>query len=352
MICSFYFKIFYQLVKGQPSWTNCALRRPAPLNTASSTKAFKMRKALSGTTQEEMCMIREHKFMLILTWAFFPICSSPHNMGVCLPWILLSSGPSFCLFLPTAFSWPGVLLCSDSGPSFSVFFSWPGVLLCSDSGPSFSVFFSWPGVLLCSDSEPSFSVFFSWPGCLLPSDSVSSRPTFFLLFFSLSLSLWLLFLWTGCLFPIDWISSGPSFYVCNYRLLFHELGGCFPSTEFPQDLVFMSLIPDCFFMNWVVASLQFTFLAFYVFSSWLLFDDLGVLLHYSHPCVSFPHAASFPLFLLSPQVAMFPRVLGQHTHHCTAVTTAPLTTSLLLILINRIKFLSQVQPSTQCRQNA
>jgi len=63
-----------------------------------------MRKALSGTTQEEMCMIREHKFMLIQTWAFPPICSVPHNLGVCLPWILLSSGPSFCLFLPTAFS--------------------------------------------------------------------------------------------------------------------------------------------------------------------------------------------------------------------------------------------------------
>ena len=192
MICSFYFEIFYQLEKGQPAWTNCALRRPAPLNTASSTKAFKMRKALSGTTQEEMCMIREHKFMLIQTWAFPPICSVPHNLGVCLPWILLSSGPSFCLFLPTAFSWPGFLLCSDSGPSFAVFFS--------------------------------------WPGCLLPSDSVSSRPSFFLFFFfffSLTLS--------DC--------------------FFYELGVCFPSTEFLQDLVFMSVIMDCFFMHLVVASL-------------------------------------------------------------------------------------------------
>lgn len=165
-------------------------------------------------------------------------------------------------------------------------------------------------------------------------------------FFSLSLSLIAFFLWTGCLFPIDWISSGPSFYVCNYNLLFHELGGCFSSTEFPQDLVFMSLINSGLLFHELGGCFpSIHFLAFYVFSSWLLFDDLGVLLHYSHPCVSFPHAASFPLFLLSPQVAMFPSVLGQHTHHCTAVTTAPLTTSLLLILINRIKFLSQYSPA-------
>lgn len=120
---------------------------------------------------------------------------------------------------------------------------------------------------------------------------------------------------------------------------------CFSSIEFPQDLVFVSLIPDCFFMNWVVASLQFTFLVFCVFSSWLLFGDLSVLLHYSHPCVSFPQAASFPLFLLSPQVPRFPSVLGRHTHHRTAVTTAPLTASLLLMPINRIKFLSQYSPA-------
>ena len=71
---------------------------------------------------------------------------------------------------------------------------------------------------------------FSWPGCLLPSDSVSSRPSFslfFFFFFSLTLS--------DC--------------------FFYELGVCFPSTEFLQDLVFMSVIMDCFFMHLVVASL-------------------------------------------------------------------------------------------------